>query len=228
MNYISEVKGIKEDKEGTHLHIFIPKKYLMYDIERFKQDGTKALAEIRLDDNRRIRNDQRKKYFATLKDIADYTGNILDDMHDYFKFIYCYRNRVESISMSNCSVTEAREMINIIMDFALDNDVPLSDLGLNRTDDIDRYLYKCLMLRKCVIEGTKAEIHHCTGSRVGMGGNRRKISNKGRKLIALSRKWHAEVHAKGEEEIFNKYKIYGIAIDDIGLKKLKLSEKDIS
>ena len=119
-------------------------------------------------------------------------------------------------------------MINIIMDFALENDVPLKDLGINRIDDADRYLYKCLILRKCVIEGTKADIHHSTGSRVGMGGNKNKIDNRGRELIAPSRKLHTKVHQEGEDEVFNKYKIYGLAIDDIGLKKLKLSTVDIT
>ena len=56
--------------EGTYLKIFVPKEKLGYTIDRFKEDG-KVFAEIRLDDNRCIRDDQRKKYFATLKDIAD-------------------------------------------------------------------------------------------------------------------------------------------------------------
>lgn len=226
MNHTAEIKAIKETDKGTYLKVYVPNSFLKHDIERYREYGNKALTEIRIDDGRRIRNDQRAKYFATLKDISDHTGNVLEDMHDYFKFLYCYRNRVEKISMSNCSVSEAREMINIIMDFALESDVPLKDLGINRTDDVDAYLYKCLILRKCVIEGTKAEIHHVDS--VGMGRNRKKISHRGHRLIALSRKWHTKVHQEGEEEIFNKYKIYGLAIDDIGLKKLKLSTKDVT
>lgn len=226
MNHIAEIKAIKEVDGGTYLKVFVADSFLKHDIERYKQDGNKALTELRIDDGRRIRNNQRSKYFATLKDIADHTGNILEDMHDYFKFLYCYKNRAEKISMSDCSVTEAREMINIIMDFALENNIPLKDLGINRTDDVDAYLYKCLILRKCCITGRKAEIHHV--DKIGMGRNRKKIDHRGHRLIALSRKWHTKVHQEGEEEIFNKYKIYGLAIDDIGLKKLKLSTKDIT
>ncbi len=228
MNHTAEIREVKETDKGTYLQVYVPNSFLKHDIERYQQGGSKALTELRIDDGRRINNQQRAKYFATLKDIADHTGNILEDMHDYFKFLYCYKNRTENISMSNCSVTEAREMINIIMDFALENDIPLKDLGINRTDDVDRYLYKCLILRKCCITGTKGEIHHCTGSRVGMGGNRKKVDNRGRELIALSREWHTKVHQEGEEDTFGKFKIYGLAIDDIGLKKLKLSIKDIN
>ncbi|KNF07152.1 protein of unknown function DUF968 [Gottschalkia purinilytica] len=219
MNYLTEVKAIKEVEEGTYLKVFIPKEYVKDTIERFKQ-GNKAFAEIRLDDNRRITNEQRKKYFATLKDIADYTGNVLEDMHDYFKFIYCYRNRQEYISMSDCSVTEAREMINIILDFALENDIPLSDLGINRTDDINRYLYSCLINRRCMCCGKKADIHHV--DKVGMGRNRNKINHVGLRAMSLCRVHHTESHNIGEKEFYDKYKVHPIKLDEIAVKKLGL------
>lgn len=219
MNYLTEVKAIKEVEEGTYLKVFIPKEHVKDTIERFKQ-GNKAFAEIRLDDNRRITNEQRKKYFATLKDIADYTGNVLEDMHDYFKFIYCYKHRQEHISMSDCSVTEAREMINIILDFALENDIPLSDLGINRTDDINRYLYSCLINRRCMCCGKKAETHHV--DKVGMGRNRNKINHVGLRAMALCRIHHTESHDIGEKEFCNKYKVYSIKLDEIAVKKLGL------
>ena len=122
----------------------------------------------------------------------------------------------------------AREYINLLIAFAIDWGVPLSDLAINRTDDIDSYLYYCLATRTCAISGTKnADIHHVIGSKVGMGGNRNKIDNRGRELIALSREWHRKVEAEGEEEIFKMYKIYGIAVDDETLKDLGLNIKEV-
>lgn len=201
---------------------------VMHKVLRYKDKNT-SLVEIRLHDSRTVTNLQRKKYFATLKDISEETGNYIEYLHDYFKAIYCYKNKVDKISMSDCSVTEAREMINIVMDFVIENGIILNDLGINRTDDINAYLYKCLVKRRCCITGKpNAEIHHCTGSRVGMGNNRNKISNKGRKLISLCREWHNKVHQEGEEEIFSKFKIYGITLNDETLKKLKISTEDIT
>lgn len=222
----TEVKAIRETPEGTELIIKINER-VKDQVLRYKEGG-KVLAELRINDGRTVTNEQRKKYFASLKDIADYTGNALDYMHDYFKFLYCYRNRVDNISMSSCSITEAREMINYLMEFAIHEDIPLTDLGLNRTDDIDRFLFLCLKYRKCCITGKPAQIHHVEGSRIGMGNNRRKTSNKGRKLIALCREWHTKVHQEGEEAIFEKFKIYGIVLDEYSLRSLGISKEEIS
>lgn len=90
-------------------------------------------------------------------------------------------------------------------------------------------MYGCIKYRKCCITGRPgADIHHVEGSRVGMGRNRRKISHRGLELMALSREWHEKVHKEGEKDIFEKYKIYGIIIDDETLKDLGLTLDDIS
>ena len=190
---------------------------------RFREENKRALVELRLNDTRCVTNEQRKKYFATLKDIAEHTGNYIEFLHDYFKITYCFKNKVESISMSNCSITEAREMINIVMDFVIENDIPLKDLGVNRTDDISRYLYSCLVNRRCSITGKSgAHVHHCTQSRVGMGNNRNKVNHVGRYAIALSLEYHNMIHNMGEKDFFKKYKVYGIKLDDYLVKKLNL------
>lgn len=192
------------------------------------REGKTSLVELRINDGRSVTNLQRKKYFATINDIAEYTGDVNKRLHGYFKELYCCRYGVDDISMKNCSITEARELINIVMDFVLFRDIPLQDLGINRTDDIDRYLYMCLATRKCCITGRPGDLHHCTGSRIGMGGNRNKIDNRGREIICLSREWHNRVHNEGEEDIFKKYKIYGLKINERSLKKLKISEEDLT
>lgn len=210
-----EVKGIKGNTICLELQDKVMDKVLRY------REGNSSLVEVRLNDGRTVTNEQRKKYYATLKDISDYSGELVEYLHDYFKAIYCYRNKIEHISMSNCSVTEARELINIVMDFILMNDIPLNDLGLNRTDDIDRYLYMCLINRKCAVCGKSADIHHCTGSRVGMGMDRNSIDNVGRQAIALCREHHSQAHMS-EEGFFSKWKIYGIKLDKYAVEKLKL------
>lgn len=188
---------------------------------RFREENKRALVELRLNDSRTVTNEQRKKYFATLKDIAEHTGNYIEFLHDYFKILYCFKNKVESISMSNCSITEAREMINLVIDFALMNDIPLKVSGVERTDDINRYLYMCLATRTCCCCGKKADVHHVTGSRVGMGFDRNKINNVGRYAIALCREHHTIAHYE-EEDFFKKWKVYGIKLDEYLVKKLGL------
>ena len=229
--HLGEIKAVRETDEGTYLKVFIPDKQLRWDIERLKQGG-KVTTEMRFNDPRKISNEQRKMFYANVGDIAKHEAEPELLVEWRFKYLYCIKNDLDWISMSNCSVSDARELITMQIDYILEHDIPLTDHIKNRVQDIDKYLYKCLMLRKCCITGDqrkgKVHIHHCTGSKVGMGNNRRKISNKGRKLIALRWDLHDLVEKQGDTELFEKHKVYGITIDDIGLKKLRLSEADIS
>ena len=223
--YYSKIKGVKETEEGTDLIIHIPGERLKNKILKYKTNT----ADIRIVDDRTISSDQRKKIYATIKDISLYTGDDPEYLKEFLKFDYCGESGENYFSFSNCSIDIAREFIEHLIDFVLKHNIPLSDLALNRTDSIDKYLYGCIKYRRCAITGRPgADIHHCEGSKVGMGGNRRKVSNRGRKLIALSREWHNKVEAHGDQEIFKKYKIYGIILDDVALRELGLSEKDIT
>lgn len=231
MNYKAQVKAIKEVESGTILKVFVPNSFLKYDIERLKQGG-RVTTEMRFNDPRRITNEQRAKFFATVKDIAESEGEPEHLIEFMFKYWYCTQNDKEWISLSDCSVSVARELINMQIDYILEHDIQLSSHIKDRVENVDRYLYKCLLLRKCCITGEQRKglvhIHHCTGSKVGMGNNRRKIRNKGRKLIALRWDLHEEVERNGDKGLFEKNKVYGICIDDIGLKKLRLSEGDLT
>lgn len=221
MNHIAEIQKVKETDKGTILQIFVPDSFLEIKIDRYKK-GNKAYAELKLDDGRRIRSQQRKMYYSTLRDIANHTGHLEEQLHSYFKMIYKFMYEDINISMSNCTVSQARQMIDILIEFVITRDIPLSDLGINRTDNTDKYLYLCIVNRKCVCCGAKADVHHCTGSRIGMGGNRNKVNHKGRSVIALCREHHNQIHSTGEEEFCDKHKVYGLKLDEYAVKKLKL------
>lgn len=223
MQYFSKIKAVKEADEGTYLVIHIPGEYIKTKVMKYSKD-----AEIRLNDNRTITPEQRKKIYATIKDISLCTGDEPEYLKEFLKFDYCGESGEEYFSLSNCSIDTAKNFITHIIDFVLRENIPLTDLAVNRTEDIDRYLYSCIKYRRCAITGRPgADIHHCEGSRVGMGRNRKKVSHRGLDLIALSREWHNKVHQEGEEEIFKLYKVYGITLDDATLRELKLSKVDV-
>lgn len=230
MQYFSKITGIRETDQGTDLIIRIPGEKVGRKISKYRIKGKDGIdAELRINDGRTITVDQRKKIYATIRDISYFVGDDPEFLKEYLKYDYCAATGEEPFSLSNCSISTAREFINHIIDFILKWDIPLTELGLNRTDDIDKYLFMCIKYRKCCITGRPgADIHHVEGSRVGMGRNRRKISHRGLELMALSREWHNRVHKEGEKEIFEKYKIYGIVVDDETLKDLGLTLDDIS
>ncbi len=224
MHYLADIKGVRETEEGTELIIRIPKEFIKFDILH-KKIGQ---AEVRLDDGRTITAEQRKKVYATIKDIAWYMGDFPEEVKEFLKFEFCGETGEKYFSLSNCTMDIAREFITFLIDFVLRNNIALSDLGLNRTDDISKYLYGCIKYRRCCITGKHAAIHHVEGSRVGMGNNRRKVSHKDRELMALCAEWHDRVHKEGEEEIFKAYKIYGIKVDVETLRELGITEEDIN
>ena len=223
MDHIAEIQKVRETEKGTTLQIFVPGSFLETRIDRYKQDD-KAYLGIKLDDNRTITNLQRKMYYATLNNISTHTGHLTDQLHDYFKMLYKLLHEDISISMSNCTVTQARQMIDILIEFVITRDIPLSGLGIERTDNVDKYLYLCLVNRKCVCCGASkgVDIHHCTGSRIGMGRNRKTIQQEGLSVMALCRTHHQMIHSMGEGDFEKKHKVYGIKLDEYTVKKLKL------
>ena len=123
--------------------------------------------EVGIDDGRRITIAQRRKIYATLRDIAEYTGYTDEAMKEVMKAEHMLQSGCGYFSLSNCSVTTAREYINTLMEYALKEGVILQESGIQRTDDIDTYLIQCIRYHKCCVCGRAAEIHHVDA--IGMG-----------------------------------------------------------
>jgi len=201
---LAKIIGYKPVQEGTYLQIFIPGKNLMEPIEEKRMRN----CMVWLDDGRHISAEQRKKAYATINDIAAYTGEVPEVMKEWLKYLYIYRTGAEYFSFSECSMDTAREFINVILDYALEMGIPLMDFALDRTDDIGHYLYACLKLKKCAICGRPGEIHHVDA--IGMGNDRRTLDDSQHRKICLCRIHHTEAHTTGVESFTNKYKVYGI------------------
>jgi hypothetical protein len=163
MHYQAQILATKEDDAGTYLKLLIPGEQVQGKIIKYSY-GKAVNSEIRIDDGREITVDQRKKIYATIRDIADYLGDVPEYYKELLKFGYCGESGEEYFSLSNCSITTARQFINYIMDFILMNDIPLSEAALGRTDDIDHYLWSCIKYKKCCICGKPAEVHHWDAS----------------------------------------------------------------
>jgi hypothetical protein len=210
MHALVDIKKYREDKNGTDLMISVPDMQLGDMLRRKKIKN----AEIRFDDGRHISAEQRKKAYATIRDIADYTGYPSEQMKRILKDEHMIRTGDPDFSLSNCSMDTAREFINTILEFALEWGIPLSDNAINRTDDIGRYLYYCIMRKKCAICGRDGEIHH--EDAIGMGNDRKRVDDSGYKKICLCREHHTIAHQMGVLRFREMYKVYGIVIKDFG------------
>ena len=175
--------------------------------------------EIRLNDGRTISADQRKKIFAIIRDIGIWNGDDPEYLRQFLTWDFASDWNGNMFSLSDVDMTTARYFLNYLIGFCFKHNVPTKRPLIEHTEDMGRYLYYCLEHRKCAICNKPADVHHV--DRVGAGFNRHKINHVGKRAIALCREHHRMVD-KSEKELFDKYKIYGIKLDEYLVKVLKL------
>lgn len=200
-----ELQKYRETSSGTDLIIHIPEQ-----IGELLLKKCIRTAEIRLDDGRHISAAQRKKIYATIRDIADYTGYMPEEEKEWLKYLHISRTGDAYFSLSTCSMDTAREFINTILEYAIEHGIPLSERGVERADDIGRYLYYCVKHKKCAVCGRDGEIHHVDA--IGMGRDRRTVDDSNSRKICLCRTHHTIAHQRGMKAFEQMYHVYGIVI----------------
>lgn len=203
MNYFTDITGYRTAGDGIDLLLHLPQ-----DIRYLIKRQNIHHAEITLDDGRRISIEQRKKIYATLRDISEYTGDPPEATKEWMKYGYLEKTGQQYFSLADCSVTTAREFINYLMDVCLCNGIILTESGLKRTDDINAYLIQCIRHKRCCICGRPADIHHMDA--IGMGNDRRHYDDSEHEIIALCREHHTQAHSLGNVRFMERYKVYGI------------------
>ena len=204
----------QEDSRGAWLKCHIPNELID---ERFISEVMHG--EIRVDDGRRISSDQRKKIYALIKDIADYTGHHPEYLKEHMKYDFMAKEDREYFSLSNIDMTTARYFIEHLLEFCFEWSVPLASNTVVLAREINNYLYLCLRYRKCAVCGEKADIHHHEHL-VGMGMDRNNHDHINSKYIALCRKHHNECHTIGHKTFEEKYKITSIKLNEQSIKRL--------
>lgn len=189
--------------------------------------------EIILWDGRRISPEQRRKCYALLGEITEYTDGIrtaetVDEQKRLLKMEFMLR-RMEAterrmFSLSDCDMSTAREFITYLIDFIIANDIPTRARLIDNCDDIAAYMYACTMHRKCAVCGKAADIHHCEGSRIGAGADRTKVHQLGREVLPLCRVHHTELHAMPESEFIAKYHLQKVKLDEQLCKRLRFKK----
>lgn len=201
--YVVPVRGLQKGQQDMHLILSVPEKMAGQILQRRVKQ-----VEVGVDDGRFISVIQRRKIYATLRDIAEYTGYTDEAMKEVMKYEHMLKTGCEYFSLSDCSMTDAREFLNTLMEYALKEGVILTESGLERTDDIDTYLIQCIRYRKCCICGRPADIHH--EDAIGMGNDRRHYDDSHNRIMALCRNHHTIAHQRGKKAFMEIYKVYGI------------------
>lgn len=175
-----------------------------------------------------ITGKQRRKIFALVKDIEEYTGQPMDYMrHMFIEYVRTYYGYDERISLSDCTRTQANQVIEVILDWVFHNDVPLNYKTSDLLKQDKSFLYWSTVNRNCVICGKPhAELAHYHA--VGRGRNRRKINHTDNKVLALCPQHHREQHDIGMDSFNDKYHLHDSWVDvDERLNKMLKGEKGL-
>lgn len=208
MEVICSIKGVKEDMDGTQMLIQAKNA----NVANYIIEHCISMGRLVIMDGRFISPEQRKKAYATERDIAEYCGYMSKDekayVHEALKAECEKSYRIEAFSLSDCTMDTARDYIAFLLEYAIQNGIPLTDNLTNRAEEIDRALIACIKHRKCCLCGREGEIHHVDA--IGMGNDRRKYDDSGSRIMCLCRTHHTEYHKIGREDFEKKYKVYGI------------------
>ena len=175
-------------------------------------------------DSRARTLEQIRKAWALMGEIAEYQGQGKDDVYREQSTAFSLKHleilQGELFHLSTATVSTARAFINLLIEIILEYGIPTKEPLYGLCDDIEHYVYACLMNKKCAVCGNKTELHHVDA--VGMGRNRREIDHIGMRCLPLCREHHEEIHLIGERAFDEKYHLVPIAIDQKIAKKYNL------
>lgn len=162
-------------------------------------------------DSRPLSDKQRRFCYSLINAISEWSGSSVQDIKEAFKLEF-WADKVDTLadkifSLSNAPMSLVAEFQKFLIVFVLENDVPTKFTLIDYVDDIDHYVYMCLIHKKCAICGKRADLHHI--DTIGMGNDRAEVQHEGREALSLCREHHTEMHTIGQQAFYEKYHLNG-------------------
>ncbi|WP_414052921.1 putative HNHc nuclease [Macrococcus animalis] len=175
-------------------------------------NGIPVDIELEILDGKKITPKQRRKVFALCNDIEEFTGQPREYMRQMFKDYLIFMNGYSEFSLSDCTRKQASELIDLILVWVFQNDIPLNYKTSDLLKNDRTFLYLATINRKCVICGAQNSdlAHRFT---VGSGRNRNEIDHYGNQVLALCRNHHSEQHQIGMDSFNAKYHLEDSWVD---------------
>ena len=160
MKFKCEIDNVRTIKKGAKITFTIPeeqKKEFMQYIVNF--DGYPLTLEVLTDAAEQqkkllqISPEQRKKIYAIIKDIAEYTGNGLENDKQTMKDMFARDKQIEQFSLSDCEADTAVHFIEWLIEFCFEHGIPLSENPVEGLNDIEAYVKICIRKKKCCVCG---------------------------------------------------------------------------
>lgn len=182
--------------------------------EAYLNNGGELRVTVNIHDGRWMSKQQRNFIFALCREVSYETGIDLEVFRADMMAVHEAVHGKSLGSLTKYSMTDANELINIIITFMIDKQIPIRyELIKNEDFKFSRsHVYQMCLKRICNVCGKRAELHH-TNKAVGMGRNRQKISHIGMEILPLCREHHNEAHTIGDKAFLERYHLEPITID---------------
>lgn len=178
--------------------------------------------DIQLIDSRPLSARQRRNCYAMIREIANWSGDTPESTKAILKLDFWCGELLQVadtlFSLSNAPMSIVAAFQSWLVQFIVRNDVPTNRPMLEYVDDIESYVYACLAVKKCVICGKRADLHHVVS--LGAGMNRDNVVHEGMEVLPLCREHHIEVHTIGRDTFMAKYHLDGGVIADKTICKI--------
>jgi hypothetical protein len=168
------------------------------------ENGYSLIAEVEVPDNKKLSIEQRKKIFALCRDIELHWGEPVESLRKRFQSELEIMNGYDEISLRDCSMRVARELIELIIAFMFHHQIPMRVETSKLLSGDKSMLYWATVNRNCVLCGeSNADLAHHYA--IGRGANRKKMQHYDYEVLALCRRHHQEQHNIGVKSFDEKY-----------------------
>lgn len=226
---MAEIYGKVVAKENKKLWVMLDQNTPDFFLDNAMALNNKSIA-ILVDDGIETTPSQRKFAYAVMREILDagidgynprdFGGWLLnvDTVKAHFKELFAIRyGKTFTFKIGESYKQDAEHFIELLMEFVDEHDIMIKNYQpLDYLSDQGRYshCYRSLMKSKCAVCGRQGDLHHIENSRIGIGGDRKKVNHIGRFAVELCRKHHGEAHGN-EKETFDKYHLIPVKIDEL-------------
>src|SRR5699024_7697587 len=203
---MQHIKRYKENDDGTY-DVVVSNVNLDNDQTLMLDNGMDVAVDVRIHDPFKITDKQRRKIFALVNDIEAHTGMPREYMRsmfmDYSSLVHGYEER---LSLASCSKQQASEIIEVIIMWVFQHNIPLNYKTSDLMKEDKAFIYAATLNRHCIICGKpNSDLAHREA--VGSGRNRRTMSHHNHHVLALCRSHHNQQHQMGVDSFDRHYHI---------------------
>ena len=175
-------------------------------------EGYSIAVDVQVYDPYKITDKQRRKIFALVNDIEAHTGQPRDYLREMFAdYVRTLEGYEERLSLASCSKQQASEIIEVIIMWVFQQNIPLNYKTSDLMKEDKAFLYMTVLKRKCAICGKHAELAHRYA--IGRGRNRKKMDHYGNQVLGLCSSHHREQHQIGIDSFNKKYHLENSWVD---------------